>query len=62
MTLAAETRERMLAWNAENTMHKLGEFRYSLSDAGLEEAVIRDRMSAYFDHLETLAARSEASR
>lgn len=58
MTLTAAARERMLAWNAKNRMHKLGEFRYSLRDAGLEEAVVRERMSAYFDHLEKLTARA----
>lgn len=60
MPLTTAARERMLAWNAENTMHKLGEFRYSLADAGLDEAVIRERMTAYFDHLETLAAKAAA--
>lgn len=59
MPLTSAARERMLAWNADNTMHKLGEFKYSLADAGLEEAVIRKRMSAYFDHLDMLARRAE---
>lgn len=56
LTLTSAARERMLAWNEENAMHKLGEFRYSLADAGLEEAEVRRRMSGYFEHLETLAA------
>lgn len=55
LRLTAAARERMLKWNAENQMHKLGEFKYSLADAGLEEAVIRERMAGYFDHLEKLA-------
>jgi hypothetical protein len=36
-------------------MHKLGEFRYSLEDAGLDEAVVRERMAGYFELLERLA-------
>lgn len=46
--------ERMLAWNAENTMHKAGEFKYSLADVGLDENAVRSRMTAYFQHLEML--------
>jgi hypothetical protein len=56
MTLTASSRERMLAWNAANTMHKLGEFKYSLADAGLDEATIRQRMAGYFELLERLDA------
>jgi hypothetical protein len=62
VTLSAAAHERMLEWNAHNTMHQLGEFKYSLADAGLTEADVRKRMHAYFDHLETLAAREEARR
>jgi hypothetical protein len=61
MPLGTPARERMLAWNAQNTMHQLGEFKYSLADAGLEEAEVRRRMKEYFDHLETLAVANEAS-
>jgi hypothetical protein len=57
LPLTEASRARMLAWNASNAMHKLGEFRYSLADAGLEEAVVRQRMSAYFDHLDRLSER-----
>ena len=46
---------RMLAWNAENAMHKQGEFKYSLEELGLDEAVIREKMSNYFDFLDKLA-------
>jgi len=60
MDLGEQARERMLAWNAENRMHKLGEFRYSLADAGLDEAVIRERMAGYFEHLESLARKAGA--
>ncbi|HEY6132187.1 MAG TPA: sulfotransferase [Halioglobus sp.] len=52
--LKEESSERMLTWNAQNTMHQLGEFRYSLADTGLEEAVVRERMADYFKHLEML--------
>jgi hypothetical protein len=60
MALTGDARARMLAWNAENTMHKLGEFTYSLADAGLDEAVIRERMAGYFEHLDALAVRAGA--
>jgi hypothetical protein len=46
---------RMLAWNAENAMHKQGEFKYSLEELGLEEATIREKMSDYFELLDKLA-------
>lgn len=59
MTLTPAARERMLTWNAENAMHKLGEFKYTLKDAGLDEAVIRERMSAYFAHLDKIAEQSQ---
>ena len=36
-------------------MHKLGEFKYSLAEVGLDEAVIRDRMRSYFELLDRLA-------
>jgi hypothetical protein len=49
---------RMLAWNAENAMHKQGEFKYSLEALGLEEAVIRDKMSDYFELLDELARKA----
>jgi len=35
-------------------MHRLGEFKYSLAAAGLDEAAIRERMAGYFAHLERL--------
>lgn len=56
MALTPSSRERMLAWNAANAMHKHGEFRYSLADAGLEETAIRARMAGYFELLERLDA------
>lgn len=54
LALSDTARERMLAWNAANRMHKLGEFRYSLADAGLDEGTIRERMAPYFALLERL--------
>lgn len=54
MTLTPASRTRMLAWNDANTMHKIGEFKYSLADAGLDEATVRTRMAGYFRHLERL--------
>jgi hypothetical protein len=55
MVLTEAARRKMLKWNSENAMHKLGEFRYSLEDAGLDEAVVRERMAGYFELLERLA-------
>ena len=60
ITLTEAAREKMLRWNAKNTLHKLGEFRYSLKDSGLDEAVIRARMAGYFELLDTLSARAES--
>jgi hypothetical protein len=56
LPLTAASRDRMIAWNAANAMHKHGEFRYSLADAGLDEAVIRQRMAGYFALLDRLDA------
>jgi hypothetical protein len=58
MEMSKQASERMLDWNARNSMHKLGEFKYSLADAGLDEAVVRERMADYFRHLETLDAKA----
>jgi hypothetical protein len=46
---------RMLAWDAENAMHKQGEFKYSLEELGLREETIREKMADYFELLEKLA-------
>jgi hypothetical protein len=59
MTPTLAARARMLAWSSENTMHKLGEFRYSLADTGLDEAVIRRRMAGYFAHLDGLGVHAD---
>jgi hypothetical protein len=56
MPLSSPTRASMIAWDRDNTMHKLGEFSYSLADAGLDEGTIRERMNPYFDHLARLDA------
>jgi hypothetical protein len=53
--LTPSSRKRILDWNATHRMHKLGEFTYSLADAGLDENVIRERMAGYFKHLESLS-------
>lgn len=57
LPLISASRDRMLAWNDANTMHKLGEFTYSLADAGLDEDTVRRRMPGYFRHLEKLEQR-----
>lgn len=56
LTLSAESLRRMLRWEAENTMHKHGEFKYSLQELGIDEAMIRGKMANYFALLERLAA------
>jgi hypothetical protein len=45
---------RMLEWEAGNARHKHGEFKYSLEALGLNEALIRTRMSSYFQLLASL--------
>jgi hypothetical protein len=56
MPLRADALARMLAWDKANTMHRLGAFRYSLADAGLDENVVRERMADYFGLLDALGA------
>jgi hypothetical protein len=60
MTLTDGARADMLAWDAENAMHKHGAFTYSLEDIGLDEREIRQRMSGYFALLDELAGPAEA--
>lgn len=60
LSLAPASLDRMVQWDRDNTMHKHGEFRYSLEELGLEEAVIRERMASYFAFLDQLAAREAA--
>lgn len=55
LPLSGESLTRMLQWDKDNTMHKHGEFKYSLAELGLEEEVIRNRMADYFDLLDKLA-------
>jgi hypothetical protein len=50
----------MLRWDAENSMHKHGEFKYSLEDLGLDADLIRGRMSGYFELLDSLARKETA--
>lgn len=47
--------QRMHQWEEDNRMHKHGEFKYSLEELGLSEAVIRERMAGYFEFLDQLA-------
>jgi hypothetical protein len=55
LPLSPEALERMLRWDRDNAMHKAGEFKYSLQELGLDEAVIRNRMGRYFALLDKLA-------
>jgi hypothetical protein len=55
LPLSPEALERMLQWDRDNAMHKAGEFKYSLQELGLDEAVIRKRMGRYFAFLDKLA-------
>jgi hypothetical protein len=61
MALTDVALRNMLEWNSENTMHKHGEFRYSLDEAGIDEAVVRERMAEYLALLETLARRGRGT-
>jgi len=53
--LSQASLDRMREWDAENTMHKHGEFKYTLEELGLDETVIRNKMSSYFELLDSLA-------
>jgi hypothetical protein len=55
LPLSRASLDRMLQWDRDNSMHKHGEFKYSLAELGLDEAVIRQRMASYFDFLDQLA-------
>jgi hypothetical protein len=55
LPLSPEALERILQWDRDNAMHKAGEFKYSLQELGLDEAVIRNRMARYFALLDKLA-------
>lgn len=55
LSLNPQSLDRMLQWDKDNTMHKHGEFRYTLQELGLDEAVIRNRMANYFQLLDQLA-------
>jgi hypothetical protein len=56
LTLSEESLARMMRWDKENTAHKLGEFKYSLAELGLDDATIRERMADYFQLLDDLAS------
>jgi len=53
MSLRDDARSRMLRWEADNAMHKHGEFRYTLEEFGLSETQIRLDMRDYLDFLQT---------
>ena len=46
--------ENMLEYEANNRMHKHGKFKYSLEELGLDENVIREKMSDYFELIDSL--------
>lgn len=52
--LHAESQANMRAWEETNRMHKHGEFKYSLQELGLSEAVIRNKMADYFEFIDSL--------
>ena len=60
MALGEEARRNMVLWDERNAMHKLGTFEYSLAEIGLDENVIRERMSSYFDLLDSLEQARQA--
>ena len=55
LTLSKTSLDRMMQWDADNSAHKHGEFKYSLAELGLDEATIRERMADYFQLLDDLA-------
>lgn len=55
LPLSEASLDRMLQWDRDNSMHKHGEFKYSLEQLGLDERVIRERMAGYFRFLDQLA-------
>jgi hypothetical protein len=55
LPLSEASLDRMLEWDRDNSMHKHGEFKYSLEQLGLDERVIRERMAGYFGFLDQLA-------
>ena len=54
MRLTESARATMMQWDADNTMHQRGAFRYSLDEIGIDEQTIRTRMSGYFELLDQL--------
>lgn len=58
LRLSDAARERMVRWDEENEMHKLGAFTYSLEEIGLDEAAVREEMGRYFELLDALASRA----
>jgi hypothetical protein len=54
LVLTSASLEKMLHWETENTVNKHGEFKYSLAELGIDEAMIRTRMADYFELLDTL--------
>ena len=59
LVLSRKSLDRMAQWDHDNTMHKHGEFKYSLPELGLSEEVIRTRMADYFALLDRLAREAE---
>lgn len=57
MAQSDTARDNMLRWDAENAMHKLGRFTYTLEEFGLDEALVRDQMRNYFALLEEVEGR-----
>lgn len=53
MLLTDRARRRMAQWDADNAMHKHGQFRYTLEEFGLSEPRIRSGMHAYLQFLDT---------
>lgn len=51
LPLGDASRTRILRWNDDNRMHKLGEHKYSLEQFGLTEAFVREKMAGYFEFL-----------
>ena len=54
VSLTQPSFNRMLMWDSANSMHRHGEFKYSLEAFGLDEQVIRHKLANYFEFLQTL--------
>ena len=58
VTLRDAARGDIRRWEGDNEMHKLGKFKYSLEEIGLDEATVRERMASSFELLDMVETRT----